>query len=215
MVIPKLNLLWLKRKGVISEVLIPKIETANTRDAKEILFEHLHRNADVAALREYCKMAIAADGFPRMQKLGEKMQNDLTLEGLLEQCVLYAVCVHVHMWVCVVYVCMHGYKYRCISVNVWNALVLKMLSHNLIQLPLSFPPLGVSQGSQQSVSQAGAQYVTLSVLQECGNPCHVIGPLASSIIHMQNVGLHVDLLGVRTVHWLSPLVCKDTVKVTS
>ena len=100
-------------------------------------------------------------------------------------------------------------------VIVWNALVLKMLSHNLIQLPLSFPPVGVSQGSQQSVSQAGAQYVTLSVLQECGNPCHVIGRLASSIIHMQNVGLHVDLLGVRTVHWLSPLVCKDTVKVTS
>ena len=106
MVIPKLNLLWLKRKGVISEVLIPKIETANTRDAKELLFEHLRCNADVAALRQYCKMAIAVDGFPRMQKLGEKMLNELTLEGLLEQCVLYAVYVHVHVSVC--FVCVHA-----------------------------------------------------------------------------------------------------------
>ena len=91
---PKLHLLWLKRKEVISEGLISKIETADTRDAKEILFEHLHRNADVAALTEYCKMAIAADGFPKMQKLGEKMLNKLALEGLLEQCgILYGMCV--------------------------------------------------------------------------------------------------------------------------
>ena len=85
---PKRNLLWLKRKEVISEGLLAKIEAADSRDAKEILFEHLHHNADVAALREYCKMAIAADSFPKMQKLGEKMQNELTLEGLLVQCIL-------------------------------------------------------------------------------------------------------------------------------
>ena len=97
MVNPKLNLLWLKRKEVISEDIVAKIKAADNGDAKEILFEHLHRNADVAAVREYCKMAIAADGFPKMQKLGEMMQNELTLEGLLEQCVLCCVCVHVHV----------------------------------------------------------------------------------------------------------------------
>ena len=106
---PKLNLLWLKRKEVISEGLISKIETADTRDAKEILFEHLHRNADVAALREYCKMAIAADGFPRMQKLGEKMQNELALEGLFGQCVLYAVCVCTCACVSMFCVCVHAW----------------------------------------------------------------------------------------------------------
>ena len=101
MVNPKRNLLWLKRKEVISEGLISKIETADTRDAKEILFEHLHRNADVAALMEYCKMAMAADSFPRMQKLGGKMLNELALEGLLGQCdILYGVCVCVRVkWV--------------------------------------------------------------------------------------------------------------------
>ena len=87
-VIPTLNLLWLKRKEVISDGLISKINAADTRDAKEILFEQLHRNADVATLTEYCKMTIAADGYPRMQKLGEIMLNELALEGLLEQCVL-------------------------------------------------------------------------------------------------------------------------------
>ena len=77
--------------------------------------------------------------------------------------------------------CVHA----CVQISAFLliALVLKMLSLNLIQLPLSFLPLGVSQGSQQSVSQAGAQYVTLNVLQQCGNLCHVIGPLASSMIH--------------------------------
>ena len=76
------------------------------------------------------------------------------------------------------------------------ALVLKMLSHNSYSSTALFPPIGVSLGSQHSVSEAGAQYVTLSVLH-CGNLCHAIGPLASSIIHMYNVGLHVDLLGMR------------------
>ena len=79
---PKLHLLRLKRKKVITESLISKIETADSEDAKDILFEHLLHNADDAILREYCKMAIAADAFPKMQKLGEKMLNELALEGM-------------------------------------------------------------------------------------------------------------------------------------
>ena len=129
MVNPKLNLLWLKRKEVISEGLISKIEAADTRDAKEILFEHLHRNADVAALREYCKMAIAADGFPRMQKLGEKMQNELTLEGLLEQCVLCCVCV-AYTCACVGMCCICVHALVQVGAFLLIALVLKMLSCN-------------------------------------------------------------------------------------
>ena len=79
---PKLHLLRLKRKKVITESLISKIETADSEDAKDILFEHLLHNADDASLTEYCRMAIAADAFPKMQKLGEKMLNELALEGL-------------------------------------------------------------------------------------------------------------------------------------
>ena len=80
---PRLNLLQLKRKEVMPVSLISKIEAADDEGAKELLFEHLHRNADVDALKEYCKMAIAANAFPRMQKLGERMLNELELEGLL------------------------------------------------------------------------------------------------------------------------------------
>ena len=82
----KLDLLRLKRKKVITESLISKIETANSKDAKEILFQHLQCNADVAALREYCTMIIAADAFPKLQKLGAKMLTELTSEGLLGRC---------------------------------------------------------------------------------------------------------------------------------
>ena len=82
---PHLNLPLLVRRGVIPESLSSKIENATPADAKEMLFKHLHSNADVAALREYCKMATAAKGFPKMQKLGEKMLNELALKGLLMQ----------------------------------------------------------------------------------------------------------------------------------
>ena len=79
----KLNLHFLKRKNVITEDLKTQIESSNSANAKEILFEHLKCHADVAALRMYFEMAEAADGFPNMQKLGKKVLNDLPPEGLL------------------------------------------------------------------------------------------------------------------------------------
>ena len=98
---PKLHLHRLKHKKVITEALISKIETADSEDAKYILLEHLLHNADVAALREYCEMAIAADAFPKMQKLGEKMLNELALAGMLGQCGHILACARVYMnaWV--------------------------------------------------------------------------------------------------------------------
>ena len=88
----KHNLHRLKRKKVITDHLIMEIENTDDETAKELLFHHLHRNADVATLREYCKMAIEAYAFPKMQKLGEKMLSELATEGLLEWCV----CVYVY-----------------------------------------------------------------------------------------------------------------------
>ena len=83
----KVDLFLLLRKKVITESLKVQIESSDNRNAKEILFHHLHHNADVAALRDYCKMAGAADGFPNMQQLGEKMLSELPPEGVLEWCV--------------------------------------------------------------------------------------------------------------------------------
>ena len=97
----KLNLLRLKRKKVITESLLTKIESTDSANAKELLYDHLHRNADVAALREYCTMAIAADALPNMQRLGEKMLSELAPESLLEWwpscacvCVRLRACMH-------------------------------------------------------------------------------------------------------------------------
>ena len=89
----KLNLLELKRKNVIPDSLVKEIESADDKKAKELLFEHLHRNADVATLREYCRMAIAADAFPNMQNLGEKMLRGLPLKGLSGRGGVLLVCV--------------------------------------------------------------------------------------------------------------------------
>ena len=93
----KLKLLELKRKAVISDDLVMEIESAGHGKARELLFEHLHRHANVAKLREYCRIAISADGYPKMQDLGEKMLRNLPPEGLLG---LVCVCVCVCMCAC-------------------------------------------------------------------------------------------------------------------
>ena len=82
----KQSLLKLKHKGVISQAVRTSIEDASDEDAKYLLFEHLEKNATVDTLREYCEVAIAADGFPRMQELGRKMMETLSLGGWLELC---------------------------------------------------------------------------------------------------------------------------------
>ena len=80
----KLNLLELERKNVISESHVKEIENADNGKAQELLFKHLERNADVAALKEYCQMTMSATAFPKMQDLGRKMLADLLPQGLLE-----------------------------------------------------------------------------------------------------------------------------------
>ena len=88
MVDAKYNLLRLKRKMVIDGGLMAKIDSTNNETAKELLFEHLRFNANVVTLREYCKMIIAAEAFPKMQKLGTQMLNELPSEGLFHCCII-------------------------------------------------------------------------------------------------------------------------------
>ena len=78
----KQSLLKLKHKGVISQAVRASIEaTKDEEEATYLLLEHLEKNATVDTLREYCKVAIAADGYPRMQELGSKMMETLPPEG--------------------------------------------------------------------------------------------------------------------------------------
>ncbi len=78
---PKRGLPKLKHKGVISADVRTAIESANDEDAKYILLEHLQKNATVDTLRVYCDVAIAANGFPKMQELGKKMMAALPPGG--------------------------------------------------------------------------------------------------------------------------------------
>ena len=96
MVNAKYFLLRLKRKMVIDGGLMAKIESTNDETAKELPFEHLKFNANVVTLREYCKMIIAAEAFPKMQKLGTQKLNELPPEGLFQQCIFVHVvsCTH-------------------------------------------------------------------------------------------------------------------------
>ena len=77
----KYNLLKLKRKGVITQDIERRISATNDDEGREILYDHLKHHSSVGTLREFCKVAIAADGYPNMQKLGEKMMQELTQGG--------------------------------------------------------------------------------------------------------------------------------------
>ena len=123
----KQSLLKLKRKGVISPDVKAAIDCANDEDAKYILFEHLEKNATVDTLRVYCEVAIAADGFPRMQALGRKLMETLPPGGWLELCwscvcvccACVCMCVCVCVCVCVgVGVCVRVCEFVCARVCV-------------------------------------------------------------------------------------------------
>ena len=96
----KQSLLKLKYNGVISADIASAIATANDEDAKYLLFEHLDKNATVDTLREYCEVAIAADGFPKMQAFGKKMMEALPLGGWLELCLWLVHICALHMCLC-------------------------------------------------------------------------------------------------------------------
>ena len=75
------------RRGVITDTVRGDIQSANNDEAREILFDHLKQNATVDTLKKYLKVAIAANGYPKMQSLGRKMMEELE-QGTGQSCVL-------------------------------------------------------------------------------------------------------------------------------
>ena len=99
---PRLSLLRLVRKGVITVDVRSNIYTSNTDDAREVLYHHLAHHANVDTLKEYLRVAIMAEGYPNMQSLGRKMMEELQQGGWLDLCVYLCVCVcAAHTCVCV------------------------------------------------------------------------------------------------------------------
>ena len=78
---PRLSLLRLVRKGVITKGVKSNIDTSNTDNAREVLYHHLAHHAYVDTLEEYLRVAIAAEGYPKMQSLGRTMMEKLKQRG--------------------------------------------------------------------------------------------------------------------------------------
>ena len=83
---PRLSLLRLVRKGVITEGVKSDINTSNTKDARQVLYHYLANHANVDNLKEYCEVAIDAEGYPKMQSFGRKMMKELEQRGWSELC---------------------------------------------------------------------------------------------------------------------------------
>ena len=105
----KCNLLKLVRKGVITQDIERRITASNDADGREILFDHLKHHSSVEALREYCKVAYKATGYPNMQKLAEKIMSELPQGGWFEisvyQCPVHVFSIHVAVYVHILYIC--------------------------------------------------------------------------------------------------------------
>ena len=78
---PKYNLLKLVRKNVITEDLASRISATADDEGRELLYHHLKHHGSVQTLREFCEVAIAADGYPNMLKLAEKMLHAIPTDG--------------------------------------------------------------------------------------------------------------------------------------
>ena len=127
----KYNLLKLVRKGVINQDIASRISAANDDEGREILYHHLRHYSSVDTLREYCKVAIAANGYPNMQKLAEKIMPELPQGGwfqlsmrLCEECVFGYEAVHV----CI---CAHLCVYECMCtthVQQWTRTMYRMIT---------------------------------------------------------------------------------------
>ena len=78
---PKYNLLKLVRKKVINEDLASRISATTDDEGRELLYHHLKHHGSVQTLREFCEVAVAADGYPNMQKLAEKMLHAIPTDG--------------------------------------------------------------------------------------------------------------------------------------
>ena len=50
------------------------------KDAQEFLYDHLKCHGNLHTLREFCEMAIDAEGLPNMQALGKTMMKELPTE---------------------------------------------------------------------------------------------------------------------------------------
>ena len=77
----KYNLLKLVRKNVITQEIASRISAANDDEGREILYDHLKHHGSVHTLREFCEVAIAANGYPNMQQLAERMVQELSRHG--------------------------------------------------------------------------------------------------------------------------------------
>ena len=99
------NLLKLVRKNVITQDIASSISATNEDEGREILYDHLKQHGSVHTLREFCEVAIAADGYPNMQKLAKRMMQMLPGDG-------WFTCLCISLYACVVCVC------ACASVHV-------------------------------------------------------------------------------------------------
>ena len=77
----KCNLLKLVRKNVITQDIASRISATNDDVGREILYAHLKHHGNVHTLREFCEVAIAADGYPNMQKLAKRIVQELPQDG--------------------------------------------------------------------------------------------------------------------------------------
>ena len=111
------------RKLEIEEV-IPnrvsyKIENSAPEDANDLLFLHLRSHSSLETLHKLCDVMIGMSGYPKINKLGRLVKDDLTTVSCVSESsehftcsvwFIYPFVSKVHQYVHHIYVCVHVYK---------------------------------------------------------------------------------------------------------
>ena len=82
----KCNWLKLVRKNVITENIASRTSATTDDESRELLYHHLKHHGSVQTLREFCEVVVAADGYPNMQKLAEKILHAIPTDGYWCMC---------------------------------------------------------------------------------------------------------------------------------
>ena len=97
----------LEIEEVIPDTVSHKIQQSAPSVANEVLFLHLRSHSSLETLHKLCDVMIGMSGYPKMNKLGRLMKEDLTTVSCVAESSKHTSHVQCHFVQCVVYMCIH------------------------------------------------------------------------------------------------------------
>ena len=63
---------------IVPSTLVNEMKNVDLRKSASSLYRHMEKQGDIESLKDLCELMINEAGYPRMNKLGEDMKEDLS-----------------------------------------------------------------------------------------------------------------------------------------